>query len=157
MCVPSTPASNHPTQVWDLTAPSSSSHIPSKPTYTLHPRFPVRHVLWRPGHNCEIAVISNPELASASTKADASQLPSLTPPFLSRPASTHALDSLIQLPDIEVQHVPMPPMEGKGSGFIPTADDTIEIWDVRRGWIAKWSVRGSGAEGSLTGRLKALF
>ncbi|KAF8627536.1 hypothetical protein AX15_004384 [Amanita polypyramis BW_CC] len=137
-------------KVWDLTVPGSSSHIPPKPTYTLHPRFPVRHVLWRPGHDCEIAVISNPELASTSTKTDVSQLPGLTAPFLSRPASMHALDSLVQVPDIEVQHSSTPPMEGKGSGFVPTADDTIEIWDVRRGWIAKWSVRGSGTEGSLT-------
>ncbi|KAG5220604.1 WD40 repeat protein [Salix suchowensis] len=30
------------------------------------------------------------------------------------------------------------------------AGDPIEIWDVRRGWIAKWSVNGSASEGGVT-------
>ncbi|KAJ7748477.1 hypothetical protein DFH07DRAFT_1035629 [Mycena maculata] len=34
-------------------------HMPHKPTYMLHPSFPVRRVLWRPGHECEIAVVSS--------------------------------------------------------------------------------------------------
>ena len=42
-------------------------------------------------------------------------------------------------------------MENKGIASVPTVDDTIEIWDVRRGWAAKWSIRGSGTDGSLTG------
>ena len=29
--------------------------------------------------------------------------------------------------------------------------DPVEIWDVRRGYIAKWTVRGSAAEGGVTG------
>ena len=29
--------------------------------------------------------------------------------------------------------------------------DVIEIWDVRRNWIAKWSVSGSGAECGVCG------
>lgn len=33
----------------------------------------------------------------------------------------------------------------------PKFDDVIEIWDVRRGWIAKWSVCGSGAERGVSG------
>ena len=30
--------------------------------------------------------------------------------------------------------------------------DSVEIWDVRRGWIAKWSVTGSAAEGGISGK-----
>lgn len=30
--------------------------------------------------------------------------------------------------------------------------DMIEIWDVRREWIAKWRVLGSGREGGVTGK-----
>jgi hypothetical protein len=30
--------------------------------------------------------------------------------------------------------------------------DVVEIWDVRRGWIAKWSVTGSAVEGGVTGK-----
>lgn len=29
--------------------------------------------------------------------------------------------------------------------------DSIEIWDVRRSWIAKWSVSGSGADSGVSG------
>jgi len=32
-----------------------------------------------------------------------------------------------------------------------TVGDVIEIWDVRRGWIAKWSVSGTGGEYGVTG------
>ena len=32
-----------------------------------------------------------------------------------------------------------------------SGSDAVEIWDVRRGWIAKWSVTGSAAEGGVTG------
>jgi WD repeat-containing protein 24 len=34
---------------------------------------------------------------------------------------------------------------GKGRG------DAVEIWDVRRGWIAKWAVGGSAGEGGVAG------
>lgn len=32
----------------------------------------------------------------------------------------------------------------------PSGGNTVEIWDVRRGWLAKWSVCGS-SEGGVTG------
>ncbi|KIL58397.1 hypothetical protein M378DRAFT_112090 [Amanita muscaria Koide BX008] len=124
-------------KVWDLTAPGSVSHIPSKPTYILHPRYPVRRILWRPGYECEIAVISNPDVSHMSSVA-----PSLLP-------RTPGTDTATQSSEMEMQSTPN--VESRGSG--PTsaaADDAIEIWDVRRGWVAKWSVRRSGAEGSLT-------
>ena len=113
----------------------------------------MRHVLWRPGYECEIAVISNPELAPPIAKADVSKLS--TTPFLSRSPSTNALDALGVCTDAESLHPPASPMENKGIVSVPTVDDTIEIWDVRRGWLAKWSIRGSGAEGSLTGALSS--
>jgi WD40 repeat protein len=136
-------------KVWDLTSPGSISHIPARPTYILHPRYPVRQILWRPGYDCEIAVVSNPEFAAS--KSDVSH--HLTPPFMSRPPSAHglAIDNLGHVPESEVQNVPV--MENKVPGAETVAGGTIEIWDVRRGWIAKWSVRGSGADGSLTGNV----
>ncbi|KAF8581844.1 hypothetical protein K439DRAFT_1392321, partial [Ramaria rubella] len=57
---------------------------------TLHTSFPVRSVQWRPGYDCEVAVVSNNESES----------------------------------------------------------ETVEIWDVRRGWIGKWALEG--AEGGIT-------
>ncbi len=133
-------------QIWDLSVP----HIPAKQTYTLHPRYPIRHVLWRPGYECEVAVISNPELAPPAAKTDVSKL-ATTPPFLSRSASSITLDTLSTVTDTDSLHPPVSPMENKGYASVPVVDDTIEIWDVRRAWVAKWSIRGSGAEGSLTG------
>ena len=35
---------------------------------------------------------------------------------------------------------------GEGSG-----SDPVEIWDVRRGYVAKWVVSGSAIEGGVTG------
>jgi WD repeat-containing protein 24 len=50
-----------------------------------------------------------------------------------------------------------PPALGSPSGSstwaASTGGDAVEIWDVRRGWIAKWSVTGSAAEGSVTGKI----
>ena len=123
-----------------MSASSSDSHILAKPTYTLHPRYPVRHVLWRPGYECEIAVISNPELAPPAAKTDVSKLVT-TPPFLSPSASSNTLDALSTITDTDLLRY----------ASVPVVDDTIEIWDVRRAWVAKWSIRGSGAEGNLTG------
>lgn len=41
---------------------------------------------------------------------------------------------------------------GTSAGF--PVGDAIEIWDVRRGWLAKWSVTGSSMEGGVTGNFK---
>jgi len=30
--------------------------------------------------------------------------------------------------------------------------DAVEIWDVRRSWVAKWEVLGSATEGGVTGQ-----
>ena len=43
--------------------------------------------------------------------------------------------------------------EPKASGV----GDSVEIWDVRRGWIAKWSVTGSAGEGGVSGRAMFRF
>ena len=43
--------------------------------------------------------------------------------------------------------------ESKASGV----GESVEIWDVRRGWIAKWSVTGSAGEGGVSGRAMFRF
>ncbi|KAG5338513.1 hypothetical protein C0989_007217 [Termitomyces sp. Mn162] len=113
-------------KVWDLTA-QGGIRIPSKPTYTLHPSFPVRRVVWRPSHECELAVVSNAEFSSGSN------------PDLGQNNSVGT---------------------GGGESEKHSADskslvggDAVEIWDVRRSWIPKWSVTGSAIEGGVTGRL----
>ena len=48
-------------KVWDLTAPAVNARMPNKPTYNIHPSFPVRRVVWRPSYECELAIVSNAE------------------------------------------------------------------------------------------------
>ncbi|KAG6830919.1 hypothetical protein H0H87_006752 [Tephrocybe sp. NHM501043] len=111
-------------KVWDLTAPGAT-RIPTKPTYTLHPSFPVRRVMWRPGYECELAVVSNAEFSSGSN-------PDLVQNNAVGAGGTGEND----------KHA----AETKTS----VGGDAVEIWDVRRGWIPKWSVTGSAIEGGVT-------
>lgn len=116
-------------QVWD----ASLSHIPHKAAYILHPSFPVRRVLWRPGYECELAVVSNDEFLTGSG-SDANSVASTT--------DTSAVGT------------------GGGGQFGGNGGrgDAVEIWDVRRGWIAKWAIGNSAVEGGITGAsLPGLF
>ncbi|KAG6810839.1 hypothetical protein H0H92_010103, partial [Tricholoma furcatifolium] len=107
-------------KVWDLTA-SGAPRIPTKPTYTLHPSFPVRRVVWRPSYECELAIVSNAEFASGSN------------PDLSQNSGNTG--------DGDKQGIYSRSSIG---------GDAVEIWDVRRGWIPKWYVTGSAIEGGVT-------
>ncbi|KAG2077771.1 hypothetical protein BDR04DRAFT_1064549 [Suillus decipiens] len=115
--------------VWDLATSVSSVHIAHQPTYTLHPSFPVRRVLWRPEFPSELALVSNEDFGGGSgTELLASpRLQSATPAFI------NASNSVTKDKD------------PKGNGA-----DAVEIWDVRRGWIAKWTVEASSSEGGVT-------
>ena len=35
--------------------------------------------------------------------------------------------------------------------------DPVEIWDVRRGYLAKWVLPGSSIEGGVTGKLNVVY
>ncbi|KAF8067048.1 hypothetical protein FPV67DRAFT_1497690 [Lyophyllum atratum] len=115
-------------RVWDLTVPDNSTRMPSKPTYSLHPSFPVRRVAWRPSYECELAVVSNVEFSSGSN------------------------------PDLAQNNAIGAGGTGVGSdgdkhgpdSKMATGGDAVEIWDVRRSWIPKWSVTGSAGEGAVT-------
>ena len=111
-------------KVWDLTAPGLNTRIPNKPTYTLHPSFPVRHVVWRPSYECELAVVSNAESSTGSN-------PDLSQSIFNGSSGLE---------------------ETKDPRLLSSGADAVEIWDVRRSWIPKWSVAGSVAEGSVTGK-----
>lgn len=154
-------------QVWDLTGPSANTRIPHKPSYTLHPSFPVRRVLWRPSFDCELAIVSNAEFGtvpSSDVVQNISLGPGAGPPgTLTRVGSGFNLDMLLkgvsgigrQLPEGGRHSAPTGTPDGKSTSSSSVANlgggDAIEIWDVRRGWIAKWSVAGSAAEGGVTG------
>ncbi|KAF5371397.1 hypothetical protein D9615_009674 [Tricholomella constricta] len=115
-------------KVWDLTGPGANTRMPSKPSYTLHPSFPVRRVVWRPAYECELAVVSNVEFSSGSNP-DLAQNNAIGAggAGVSNEGDRHGADSRTAI-----------------------AGDAVEIWDVRRGWIPKWSVTGSAGESGVT-------
>ena len=149
------------TQVWDLTAPGTGSHIPHRPTYTLHPSFAIRRVAWRPGYECEIALVSSTEFATGSS--DSSQ-PSPAPGpsgLLTRAGSGTGLDSVFRgssgLESIYAKDKLSIPTISEPKSSAAGVGDSVEIWDVRRGWIAKWSVTGSAGEGGVSGKRAYIF
>ena len=109
-------------KVWDLTGP----HFERTPAYTLTTQFPIRRVRWRPGYECEIAVASNAEIGAACAVSD-----------LSDPGVAEDVD--LEKPEVAI------PKRRADMGY------AVEIWDVRRGYIAKWLVGGSAIEGGVTG------
>lgn len=113
-------------KVWDLTTPGLITRIPNKPTYTLHPSLPVRRVAWRPGYECELAVVLNAEFSTGSN----SDMGQGMITGAGSEGDEHAVDAKASL---------------------AVGGDAVEIWDVRRGWIPKWSVTGSAIEGGVTG------
>ncbi|KAK7044083.1 SEA (Seh1-associated) complex subunit [Paramarasmius palmivorus] len=161
-------------KVWDLT----SGHISHKPTYTLHPSFPVRRVLWRPSYGCEIAIVSNADFVTTNNPDLNTPVPSVPglPSSLQAPVvagmtgsrrSPHlglGLDLFGGEKDLGDSYTRARSFSGP-SGTQTTTNvtstisvgssasgtgDAAEIWDVRRGWIAKWSITGSAADGGLT-------
>ncbi|PIL25467.1 hypothetical protein GSI_13357 [Ganoderma sinense ZZ0214-1] len=128
-------------KVWDLTQ-GDSRHKAHHPVYTLHTSFPVRRVLFRPGYECELAVVSNADFGTTTEFAHTTTSPGsagLTPGAVTpRPVTTH-------LGSNGGDGTSTPEGRSKGEG-----SDPVEIWDVRRGYIAKWVVTGSALEGGVT-------
>ncbi|KAF8553639.1 hypothetical protein OG21DRAFT_1485291 [Imleria badia] len=123
---------DHTVKVWDLPGSGTASHIVNKPTYVLHPSYPVRRVLWRPDYPCELALVSNAEFNGGSgAKLLASpRMQNATPSFLlSAMAASDSKDA------------------DSKCGLVGEA---VEIWNVRRGWIAKWTVDTSVSDGGVT-------
>lgn len=108
-------------KVWDLTG----SHFERTPAYTLATQFPIRRVRWRPGYECEIAVASTAEIGTCA-------------------ASDMSDGGVAEDVDLEKPEAAIPKRRAD-MGY------AVEIWDVRRGYIAKWLVGGSAIEGGVTG------
>ncbi|KAI0351880.1 hypothetical protein OH77DRAFT_1498292 [Trametes cingulata] len=139
-------------KVWDLTPPPSRSRTAHQPTYTLHTSFPVRRVLWRPGYECELAVVSNADFGIGTDFGHAS-LPS--GPSSASVGLASGLATALSSPRLPSAHIggaesPRTPEERGKSATRSDGSDPVEIWDVRRGYIAKWVVNGSAVEGGVT-------
>ena len=102
----------------------TNPHFERPPTYTIATQFPVRKVRWRPGYECELAVASNAESGPCAV------------PDISDPGT---------IVDVDAEKPEVPVKRRTDIG------DAVEIWDVRRGHIAKWQVGGSAIEGGVTG------
>ncbi|KAL0060378.1 SEA (Seh1-associated) complex subunit [Marasmius tenuissimus] len=165
-------------KVWDLTQPGRShGHISHKPAYTLHTSFPVRRALWRPSYECEIAIVSNADFGAGSNPDMSTPTIPMTglPSSLQPPSTSTSRKS----PNIGLgldlyNETTASTLTGgtprtrsyaavAGSNITPTgspritasgstsgAGDLAEIWDCRRGWIAKWQITGSAVDGGLT-------
>lgn len=142
--------------------------MPNKPTYTLHTSYPIRRVLWRPGYECEIAVVSQADFTHLDQLHSSSSSTSSPPPtlsgvplsrFPSRPSSGLGLDSILKnfgtefkLTPKEVKPLMTPPVAAVAAvDQLAPVLDAVEVWDVRRSWIPKWSVTGTSVEGGVTG------
>ncbi|KAF6744343.1 hypothetical protein DFP72DRAFT_929836 [Ephemerocybe angulata] len=138
-------------KVWDLTSPTASSHIPSKATYILHPSFPVRRVAWRPGYECELAVVSNDDMMVPNLDSPHFSVPGPAQGLLSRVGSGLGLDGMLrQFNSDNLSNFTKDKFtESLAETTKPHDGDTMEIWDVRREWVPKWSVSRASVDGSI--------
>ncbi len=122
---------------------SDTGHISRKAVYTMHTSFPIRRVAWRPGYECELAVSSYQEVAANTQSGQ------------SFDSTTSSLGLVSSSPRTSLLSHIMSAEENKENTTVSSNHDNgghpIEIWDVRRGYVAKWTVRGSSGEGGVTG------
>ncbi|VDC00205.1 unnamed protein product [Peniophora sp. CBMAI 1063] len=116
-------------EVWDLNSAGHTAHMSNTPTYTLAASHPVRHARWRPGYECELALVSNVGLGCLGQEGD---------------RDSSETDGTIT-PDVDVGGSRQRRAVDGGFG-----SDAVEIWDVRKGWLAKWVVPESTIEGGVT-------
>ncbi|GAB1522525.1 hypothetical protein RhiTH_005645 [Rhizoctonia solani] len=161
-------------KIWDMNAPQMAT----LPIHTLHTTHPVKQAAWRPGCETEIAVVhltpgispqkagvlgSTTSLVGIDMSLQIHAHGAKTPMLSSSPAShfiakgpshrqralshsetlitSASTDNLLQLGTV-------------GHSSQPTAydgdADRIEIWDVRRNWVAKYVLGDSVADGPVT-------
>lgn len=129
-------------QVWDMTPSAGEAHVSRKPVYTMHTSFPVRRVAWRPGYECELAVTSYLDVATGAQSGQAFE------------SSGSSLGLISSSPQLGLSHLTSQDEAREDDKLVQgstTVGNPIEIWDVRRGYVAKWTVRGSAVEGGVTG------
>lgn len=93
----------------------------------------MRRVLWRPDYPCELALVSNAEFGGGSGAE-----------LIGSPRIHNTSLSIISATALGAEN------KDKTKRASATGE-TVEIWDVRRGWIAKWAVEASPEEGWVTG------
>lgn len=146
------------------------------PTHTLHTTHAVKQAAWRPGHDTELAIVHltpgiSPQKASAL--AGTTSLGGIdmslqihahgakTPMLSSSPASHYGIrgphhrqralshsESIV--PSMSAENLTQ---LGSAAQLTPAYDgdaDHIEIWDVRRSWVAKYVLSDNISDGPVT-------
>ena len=98
-------------------------------------------MLWRPNYECELAVVSNVEFDTAVKATQPMTSMSPTPSGSPNPEHTDPHEA-----------ARTPESHSTKTGNISSLGDSVEIWDVRRQYVAKWAVRGSAYAGGVTGK-----
>ncbi|CAE6433891.1 unnamed protein product [Rhizoctonia solani] len=161
-------------KIWDMNGPQMAT----QPSHTLHTTHAVKQVAWRPGYETEIAIVhmtpgispqkagvlgSTTSLAGIDMNLQIHGHGAKTPMLSSSPAShfitrgpshrqralshsetlitSNSADNLVQLGTTSQNSQPAA-YDGDG--------DRIEIWDVRRNWVAKYVLGDSVADGPVT-------
>ncbi|KAH9830000.1 uncharacterized protein C8Q71DRAFT_788214 [Rhodofomes roseus] len=139
-------------KVWDLTAPMGGSHISYDPAYTLRTAYPVRRVLWRPGYECELAVVAHTDQGvNSSVDLHTAGGGQLAPPSVVTGGGAGFMSALssprIGPAGLSIENHEPAQTQGplRNDGGAP-----VEIWDVRRGFIAKWVINDSIGEGGVS-------
>ena len=109
-------------------------------------------MLWRPGYETELAIASYNESAyNPTTKAMTSSSVNASGVFNELGDGALQQNSPGSIRTDIAQHG-VGGTEVSSGGDVPQrSGDLIEIWDVRRPWIAKWTVEGSNCEGGVSG------
>lgn len=113
----------------------------------------MRRVLWRPGYECELAVVAHMDQGVSSSvdlHAAGDSGGHLSPAGAVTGASSGLITALSNLRMHAAAHGIVDPVTEQ-SQAAPRNDAPIEIWDVRRGFIAKWVVNDSVGEGGVRG------
>ncbi|KAG8736176.1 hypothetical protein FRC10_009633 [Ceratobasidium sp. 414] len=157
-------------KVWDMGAPQMST----QPIHTLHTTHAVKQAAWRPGHETELAIVHmTPGIAAQKGNALAGTTSLVgidmslqihahgakTPMLSSSPASHYALrgphhrqralsHSEIVTSNSAENLVQLGASYASQTSAYDGDADRIEIWDVRRSWVAKYVMGDTVADGS---------
>lgn len=110
---------------------------------------------WRPGYECELAVVSNDEISAPSSDITIPGTPGAAQGLLSRVGSGLGLDLMLKGLNSESMTSikdKFNELSNEAPRSITPSGDALEIWDVRREWVAKWSVYGASADGGIAGK-----
>ena len=147
----------HFLQVWNFGGTHAHGST-SSPSYVLHVSNPVRRVTWRPGYETELAVAYysestfNPNLKTPQS-GPLTLSPSLKQKGLESENVQAVENALADTDKSSPSMIAMPEQPNSSGRSSARSGELVEIWDVRRPWLSKWTVTGSDGEGGVSGKM----